>query len=409
MSLTGKNILIGITGGIAAYKICELIRLFKKNNANVKICATKNALEFVTPLTLETLSQEPVYVHQFSTEDKKPEHIALCDWANVFLIAPASADTIGKIANGICDNLLTSLACAFQKKMIFAPAMNTGMWNNKAVQKNIETLKSFGALVVEPEQGYLACGTNGQGRLADIKKIFEKTATVLNESVNCAVSKFDKADGFLNGKKVVITAGGTKENFDPVRYIGNYSSGKMGTAIADKAFEAGADVCLIKTFPLDRAYKTVDVKSASQMYESVQKEFINADILIMTAAVADYRPENETFSKIKKDSNNELILKLVKNPDILSEMCTIKKEGQIVIGFCAESDNLIKNAKEKIKKKNCDYLVANDISRKDTGFSSDFNEVFVLDKDLNIHKIDRDTKENIAAKLMEFLCQKHAI
>lgn len=408
MSLTGKNILIGITGGIAAYKICELIRLFKKNNANVKICATPNSLEFVTPLTLETLSQEPVYVHQFSTEDKKPEHIALCDWADIFLIAPASAGTIGKIANGICDNLLTSLACAFQKKIVFAPAMNTGMWNNKAVQKNIETLKSFGASVIEPEQGYLACGTNGQGRLADIKIIFEKTTKILsglNDGENDSVCK----NSFFKGKKVVITAGGTKENFDPVRYIGNYSSGKMGTAIADKAFEAGADVCLIKTFPLDRVYKTVDVKSASQMYEAVKKEFINADILIMTAAVADYRPENETFSKIKKDSNSELILKLVKNPDILSEMCTIKKDGQIVIGFCAESDNLIENAKEKIKKKNCDYLVANDISRKDTGFSSDFNEVFVLDKNLNIQKIDRDTKENIAEKIMEFLCQKQAI
>lgn len=398
MSLDNKNILIGITGGIAAYKICELIRMFKKHNANVKVVATKNALEFVTPLTLETLSQEPVYTKQFETEAKKPEHIALCDWADIFLIAPASANTISKIANGICDNLLTSLACAFQKQIIFAPAMNTGMWNNKAVQKNIETLKKYGAKFIEPEEGYLACGTNGQGRLADINKIFD------------TVEKTFLKNEFLKGKKVVVTAGGTKENFDPVRYIGNYSSGKMGTAIADKAFEAGADVTLIKSnFTLNnRGYKTVDVVSAKEMLNAVQNEFSAADILIMTAAVADYRPETTAGSKIKKENTEELTIKLVKNPDILKEMCKIKKENQLVIGFCAESNDLIENAKKKIAAKNCDFLVANDISRQDTGFSSNFNEVYILDKDLNIDKIDKDTKENIAARLLELIWQKQA-
>lgn len=394
MTVENKNILIGITGGIAAYKVCELIRLFKKNGANVKTVVTKSALEFVTPLTLQTLSQEPVYVEQFMTEERKPEHIALCDWADVFIIAPASANTIGKIANGICDNLLTSLACAFQKQMIYAPAMNTGMWNNKAVQKNIEVLKSFGALFVEPEEGFLACGTDGKGRLADINKIYAK-------AVDCLTS-----NKFLEGKKIVITAGGTKENFDPVRYIGNYSSGKMGTALADRAFEAGAEVCLIKTFPLNRSYKTVDVKSASQMMDAVKKEFETADVLIMTAAVADYRPQEEVFSKIKKDSTDELILKLVKNPDILQEMCKIKKDNQVVIGFCAENDNLIEYAKEKIKKKNCDFLVANDISRKDTGFSSDYNEVFILDRNLSVQKIEKDTKDNIAKRILESIWLK---
>ena len=398
MSLDNKNILIGITGGIAAYKICELIRMFKKHNANVKVVATKNALEFVTPLTLETLSQEPVYTKQFETEEKKPEHIALCDWADIFLIAPASANTISKIANGICDNLLTSLACAFQKQIIFAPAMNTGMWNNKAVQKNIETLKNYGAKFIEPEEGYLACGTNGQGRLADINKIFD------------TVEKTFLKNEFLKGKKVVVTAGGTKENFDPVRYIGNYSSGKMGTAIADKAFEAGADVTLIKSnFTLNnRGYKTIDVVSAKEMLNAVQNEFSAADILIMTAAVADYRPETTAGSKIKKENTDELTIKLVKNPDILKEMCKIKKENQLVIGFCAESNDLIENAKKKIAAKNCDFLVANDISRQDTGFSSNFNEVYILDKDLNIDKIDKDTKENIAARLLELIWQKQA-
>ena len=397
MTIENKNILIGITGGIAAYKICGLIRLFKKNGANVKTVVTKSALEFVTPLTLQTLSQEQVYVEQFVSEERKPEHIALCDWADIFVIAPASANTIGKIANGICDNLLTSLACAFQKQIIYAPAMNTGMWENGAVQKNIQTLKTFGAIFVEPEDGFLACGTDGKGRLADINTIYEVTCECLQEKQ------------FLKGKKIVITAGGTKENFDPVRYIGNYSSGKMGTAIADRAFEAGADVCLIKTFELSRSYKTVDVQSAAQMFDAVKKEFNDADILIMTAAVADYRPEKTADLKLKKDSTEELVLKLVKNPDILSEMCKIKKEGQTVIGFCAESNNLLEYAKQKIQKKNCDYLIANDISRKDTGFSSDYNEVFILDRNLNITKLEKDTKYNIAKKILECLWQKPAI
>ena len=397
MNITGKNILIGITGGIAAYKICGLVRMFKKHGANVKTVLTKHALEFVTPLTLETLSQEPVYINQFDYEDKKPEHIALCDWADVFLIAPASANTIGKIANGICDNLLTSLACAFQKQIIFAPAMNTGMWNNKAVQKNIEALKTYGSVFIEPEEGYLACGTNGQGRLADLNKIFDTVCNILNNS-----------NLFLKGKKVIITAGGTKENIDPVRYIGNYSSGKMGFALAKKAAEAGAQTVLITSVVLAEkiAGEIINVTSAKEMFDAVKNEFKNADILIMAAAVADYRPENTSDLKIKKEDAGEFTIKLVKNPDILFEMCKIKNQNQTVVGFCAESNDLIENAKKKIAKKGCDYLVANDISRKDTGFSSEYNEVYVLDKDLNITKLEKNTKDNIAQKILEHIWQE---
>lgn len=397
--IENKNILIGITGGIAAYKACELIRMFKKNNANVKVVVTPNAFEFVTELTLETLSQNQVFSDQFDTNEKKPEHIALCDWADVFVIAPASANTLGKIANGICDNLLTSLACAFQKQIFAAPAMNTGMYENKAVQKNIEMLKQSGVKIIEPDTGFLACGTDGKGRLADINEIY-----------NTIKNYFDKKQ-ILKGKKILITAGGTKENIDPVRYIGNYSSGKMGTAIADAAYELGADVTLIKTFPLKRNYKTIDVKTALEMYESVQKEFLSSDykkdILFMVAAVADYRPELSADLKIKKEENSELNIKLVKNPDILSEICKQKDKSQQVIGFCAESNDVLDYAKIKIQKKGCDYLIANDISKKDTGFSSDYNEVFVLDKELNITKINKDTKENIAAKIMELLYGKN--
>ncbi len=389
----GKNILIGITGGIAAYKICELIRLFKKNGANVKVTATQNALNFVTELTLDTLSQEQVYTEQFNTADKKPEHIALCDWADVFLIAPASANTIGKIANGLCDNLLTSLACAFQKQLFIAPAMNTGMYNNPAVQKNIETLKAAGTIIIEPDSGFLACGKSGVGRLSDINNIYD-----------CVESYFQDSSP-MKGKKVVVTAGGTKENIDPVRYIGNYSSGKMGTAVADAAAKMGADVTLIKTFDIARPYATIDVKSAQEMLQAVEKEFLqkNADILIMTAAVADYRPENCANLKIKKENNETLTIKLVKNPDILKEMCAKKSTSQQVIGFCAESNNLLDYAKEKIQKKGCDYIIANDISSKDTGFSSDYNEVYVINKDLQVTKIDKNTKQNIAIKIMELL------
>ena len=397
MNITGKNILIGITGGIAAYKICGLVRMFKKQGANVKTVLTKHALESVTPLTLETLSQEPVYINQFDYEDKKPEHIALCDWADVFLIAPASANTIGKIANGICDNLLTSLACAFQKQIIFAPAMNTGMWNNKAVQKNIEALKIYGSVFIEPEDGYLACGTNGQGRLADLNRIFDTVCNILNNS-----------NLFLKGKKVVITAGGTKENIDPVRYIGNYSSGKMGFALVKKAAEAGAQTVLITSVVLAEkiAGEIINVTSAKEMFDAVKNEFKNADILIMAAAVADYRPENTSDLKIKKEDAGEFTIKLVKNPDILFEMCKIKNQNQTVVGFCAESNDLIENAKKKIAKKGCDYLVANDISRKDTGFSSEYNEVYVLDKDLNITKLEKNTKDNIAQKILEHIWQE---
>lgn len=388
--LENKNILIGITGGIAAYKICELIRLFKKNNANVKVVVTESALEFVTELTLETLSKNKIYTQQFTTSDKKPEHICLCDWADVFVIAPTSANTIGKIANGICDNLLTSLCCAFQKPVILAPAMNTGMWNNTFVQENINKLINNGFKIIEPENGYLACGTDGKGRLASVEKIFDETKKLLLKKE------------FLKNKNIVITAGGTKENIDPVRYIGNYSSGKMGTAIADAAYELGANVTLIAAFDIDRPYKIINIKSASEMQKAVVEEFQhkNADCLIMSAAISDYKIANASNSKIKKENNEELTLKLIKNPDILSEACSQKKEGQTVIGFCAESENLEEYAKEKLKRKNCDYIVANDISRKDIAFSSDYNEVILIDKNLKINYLKKDTKKNIAYELL---------
>lgn len=386
--LTGKNVLIGITGAIAAYKVCELIRLFKKNNANVKVVVTPNALNFVTKTTLEALSQNPINIEQFDIKEYKPEHIALTDEADIFVIAPASANTIAKMTYGICDNLLTSTFCAFKKQVVIAPCMNTNMWENPAVQENIKTLKNRGVKVVEPEIGFLACGTNGKGRLAEVQTIYDTVK-------DCLIP-----EQILKGKKVVITAGGTKENIDAVRYIGNYSSGKMGIALADNAYKLGAEVVLISTVETTKKYKVINVQTAQEMYNKVKEEFEDAYTLIMAAAVSDYRVKNKSKQKIKKDGN-PLVIELVENPDILQEMSKIKKNNQIVVGFCAESQNLLEFAKQKISKKGCDFICANDISKKDIGFSSNDNELYIINKELEVQHIDKADKQTVALKILE--------
>lgn len=390
--LSGKNILLGITGGIAAYKVCELIRRFKKNGANVKVVCTPNALNFVTKLTLQNLSQNEVYVQEFDVQEWKPEHISLSDEADILVIAPATANTISKIAQGIADNLLTSIACAFSKKIIIAPAMNCNMWNNQAVVKNLSILKARGVEILEPEIGFLACGYLGKGRLCSLDKIFDATVESLNYSQK------------LLGKKVVITSGGTIEDIDPVRYISNYSSGKMGFALANSAKDMGAEVILITTKPFEAPYKIVRVKSAIEMQNALDCEFEAADIIIMAAAVADYRVKNYSEQKMKKGTNDELTLELVKNPDILKGLCE-KKTSQLIVGFCAESENLIENAKEKIAKKGCDYLIANDISRSDIGFSSDDNEVTILKKSGEMERLEKSSKKVIARKILEAITE----
>lgn len=393
--LNGENILIGITGGIAAYKICDLIRLYKKQGANVKVVVSENALNFVTKLTLETLSQNPVFVKQFDYEEYKPEHISLADEADIFVIAPVSANTISKLATGICDNLLTSVACAFKKPILLAPAMNCNMWDNKVIQENLEKLEASGYFVCPPEEGYLACGYEGNGRLCEIEKIFDKSVEILDSKKK------------LLGKKIVITAGGTKEKIDSVRYISNFSSGKMGVALADAAYESGAEVVLVSTIAVKKPYKIEFVQSALEMKETLEKEFVDADCLIMAAAVADYRAKEIAENKMKKTSNDEISIDLVKNPDILKEICLGKKDNQIVVGFCAESENVLEFAKEKIKQKGCDFLVANDISRTDIGFSSDYNEVYILDKSGSVEKIDRAPKTKIAEKILELVSENY--
>ena len=386
--LENKTILVGITGGIAAYKICSLIRLYKKARANVRVVVTPSALNFVTKLTLQTLSDNEVYVENFEVEEYKPGHISLCDEADIFVIAPATANTISKIANGICDNLLLSTACAFKKPILLAPAMNTGMWENPFVQKNITKLSNHGYYILNPDSGFLACGTNGTGRMVEVEDIFEKTSEILSQNQP------------LKGKKILITAGGTKEKIDPVRYITNCSSGKMGIALADEAYSLGADVTLVSTFGVEKPYKNVITETAQEMERVVKSELPVQDCVIMAAAVADYRIKEYSEQKMKKGLDDNLTLELVKNPDILKEISAVNCKAKIV-GFCAESENLLENAKIKIQKKGCDLLVANDISRKDIGFSSDLNEVYILDKNLKISHIERDTKNNIAKKILE--------
>ncbi len=383
--LENKNILIGITGGIAAYKICTLIRLYRKAGANVRVVLTPNALNFVTKLTLQTLSNNEVYVDNFEIDEYKPEHIALTE-ADIFVIAPASANTIGKIANGICDNLLLSTACAFSKPILIAPAMNENMWNNPFVQENMSKLKKHGYHIVDPETGFLACGTNGVGRMKEPEEIFDRTVEIFSENKK------------LKGKKILITAGGTREKIDPVRYITNASSGKMGLALADNAYRMGADVTLISTFKADKPYKNIVTETALEMEKAVKENLSGQDCVIMAAAVSDYRVENCAENKIKKQGG-VLELKLVENPDILKSIC--KTPNKIICGFCAESENLLENAKAKIQKKGCDFLIANDISRKDIGFNTDENEVYIIDKSLNIKHIEKDTKENIAQRILE--------
>ena len=384
-----KNILIGITSSIAAYKIPELIRMFKKADYDVKVVMTPEAKNFVTPLTLETLSSNRVYEQQFCPRDNT-QHISLCSWADAFIIAPLSANTLSKIANGICDNLLSSVFCAYigeKKPIILAPAMNCSMWENPFVQKNLETLKNAGCKILEPEYGFLACGTENKGRLCELKKIFE--------AIECKKP--------LKGKKIVITSGGTREAIDPVRFISNASSGKMGRALADCAHELGARVVLISTQELQKPYKVVIAQDTISMLNATRKEFIenNADYLIMAAAVSDYRVKNYSNTKISKEQAGEnLTIELVKNPDILKTMCEEKSQSQKAIGFCLSSENAVKNAKKKIKDKGCDIIIANEVK---TALGTNESEVWIIDDSLNVKKIEKTSKINIARAILEIL------
>lgn len=385
------TIVVGVTGGIAAYKSAEIVRKLKKLNADVHVIMTKNACEFITPLTMQTLSQNPVITGMF----KEPEswdikHVSLAQKADLFLIAPTTANIIGKVANGIADDMLSTTIMAAKAPVIFACAMNTNMYENRIVQSNINRLKEIGYSFIEPESGMLACGQEGNGRLADLDDIIKRAIKVL------------KNDNELEGKKVLVTAGPTREYFDPVRYITNGSSGKMGYAIAKVAASKGAKVTLISgPVNLDRpqGVEIVGVVTAQEMYDEVLKRFNNADIIIKSAAVSDYKPKNTLENKIKK-SVGSLFIEMEKNPDILAQIGA-KKGSKVIVGFCMETENLEQNALAKLKEKNLDMIVANDLKTKGAGFGMDTNIVKIIDKAGRIKDLPIMSKEDVAERIFE--------
>lgn len=390
--LAGKKIIIGISGSIAAYKITALTRLFVKAGAEVKIILTPSAHEFVTPLTLATLSKNPV--HQSFVKNQQGEwvnHVELGLWADIFLIAPATANTIAKMAAGLCDNLLLATYLSARCKVMVAPAMDLDMWAHPAIQKNIQTIINYGNSIIEPTEGELASGLEGKGRMAEPEEIF-----------NILVAHFNQK-GALKNKKVLVTAGPTYEHIDPVRFVGNHSSGKMGFALADAFAAEGASVILI-TGPTHEMVKNnhvkrIDVTSASEMYEATLKHFSKCNIAVMSAAVADYTPEKVSISKIKK-SGDSLQLKLKKTRDILKELGSIKNSKQILVGFALETDNEEANALKKLKEKNLDCIVLNSLKSKGAGFGFDTNQVQLILKKGETKKYGLKPKHEVAKDIV---------
>ena len=390
--LKDKTVVIGVSGGIAVYKTLDVISRLRKLGVNVNVIMTKSATEFVTPLSFQSLSQNYVVCDMF--EDPKTwdvEHISLAKRADVFLIAPATANVIGKIANGIADDMLTTTVMATKAKVLIAPAMNTNMYENPILQRNINTLKELGYNFVEPESGRLACGDTGKGKLASPETIVDEVVKLLSKGQD------------LKGKSIIVTAGPTVESIDPMRYITNRSTGKMGYSIAKEAIERGADVTLItgptNLTPPQNLKKLVKIESAKDMYEAVLENLDENDVVIKSAAVADYKPKNYSNKKIKK-SDDDLVIELDRNKDIAQEIGKIKN-NKILVGFAAETNDLIENASLKIKKKNLDFIVANDLTKEGAGFGVDTNIVKIIDKEGNISDYPKMKKEEVANVILD--------
>lgn len=388
-----KCVVIGVCGGIAAYKALEIVSLFKKADVEVKVIMTDNATQFIKPLSFQALSNNPVIVDMFEEPRAwEIQHISLAKAADLVLVIPASANIIGKVANGIADDMLSTTIMATKANIVFAPAMNTNMYENKIVQSNIEKLKQYGYKFVEPDSGRLACGDTGKGKLCKVNDIFSFAMNQL----------YDIKD--MQGKKVLITAGPTSSNIDPVRCITNISSGKMGYELAEEAVRRGAEVYLVsgKT-SLEKPYGVnfISVNTNNEMYNEVINIFKQCDIVIKSAAVSDYKVKEYSEKKIKKKDGN-LSLELVQDTDILKSLGEIK-ENQLLVGFAAESNNVLEYAKEKVKKKNLDFIVANDISRADIGFSVDNNEVTVINKDGDCTELPKMSKREVAREIFNII------
>lgn len=385
-----KNIVVGVTGGIAAYKTVEVVSRLKKLSYNVDVVMTKSAQEFVTPLTFQTLSKNRVICDMFEKcNSYDVEHISIATKADAFLICPATANILGKVANGIADDFLSTTIMATKAPVIFALGMNTNMYENPIVQSNIKKLKEFGYLFVDVDDGILACGTSGKGRLADPDVIVDKVREVVTEKD-------------LVGKNILVSAGPTMEAIDPVRFISNHSSGKMGYEIARAAKYRGAFVTLVtgKTnLKAPSGVNVINVTSAKDMYDAINSKFDNADIVIKAAAVADYKPKYVNDEKIKKSDGN-MCIELEKNPDILKELGS-KKTNQILVGFCMETQDLIENATKKLKSKNLDFIIANNLRVEGAGFATDTNIVSIIDKDGDRTDYDKMSKFDLANVILD--------
>ena len=392
--LKDKNILLGVTGSIAAYKSVYLLRLLKKEGCNVKVLLTKSALDFITPLTFSTLSNNKVYidfVEEENFEKKWNNHVELAEWADYFIISPATSSTISKLVNGNSDNILLATFLSFSKTVFFAPSMDLEMYKSPSTSANIKTLIERGCICIEPGEGFLASGMQGKGRVEEPENIVE----ILKNHV--------RKDLILNKKKILVTAGPTYEMIDSVRFIGNFSSGKMGFAMAEAASKLGADVFLV-TGPTqlktdDTSIKVFNVTSADEMLDQCLKLFSQVDICIMNAAVSDYKPAKKFDKKLKKETDLLKEVKLVLNKDILKELSDVKSDKQILVGFALETDDEVNNAKLKLKNKNLDAIVMNSLNDDGSGFDSDTNQVTFI-TELISKKINLNSKSVVAHEIL---------
>ncbi|MDT8421076.1 MAG: bifunctional phosphopantothenoylcysteine decarboxylase/phosphopantothenate--cysteine ligase CoaBC [Desulfuromonadales bacterium] len=389
--LQGKTIILGVTGGIAAYKAVELLRLYVKAGAEVHVIMTESAREFVTPLTFQTLSGNPVHTDLFNLyQEQEIGHISLADRADLFVIAPATANLVGKAANGLADDLLSTTLMATKAPVLLVPAMNVNMYENPIYQENQQKLVGLGYHLLEPVVGELACGWEGKGKLAPVEAILAETELLL-------------AERDLEGCRLLVTAGPTREEIDPVRYLSNYSSGKMGYAIAAVAARRGAQVTLISgpcSLSVPSGVERVSVKSALEMHTAVMEAAGSADVVVKAAAVADYRPVDRSSQKVKKGSGEELTLTLTRNPDILADLGR-DKGGRLLVGFAAETEDLLKHAGEKLRNKNLDLIVANDVTCEGAGFDVETNVVRFLYPDGRVEALAQMSKLAVAGELLD--------
>lgn len=390
------SVLLGISGGIAAYKIPALVRFLVREGINTDVVMTRAATQFVTPLTLATLSENPVWTDMWGTRDRPSvEHISLADKADLAVIAPATANIIGKIANGIADDMLTTVVMALQCPVLLCPSMNVNMYRNPIVQGNIRKLKELGYHVMDPEAGYLACGWTGEGRMPEPEAILAGVKRMMTPRD-------------LEGERILVTAGPTEEPIDPARVLTNRSSGKMGVAVARRAADRGASVVLVagplKVEP-PHGVEHVPIRTAREMYDKVLEVFPTVDIVIKAAAVADFRPAKQGRGKIKKQDVGSA-LRLVRNPDIIAKLGKIKTKNQFLVGFAAETHNVVENARAKLKKKNLDMLVLNDVSKPGAGFDHDTNIVRLLHRSGEEEQLEIMSKENVADHILDRVLQR---